>query len=150
MGLFSNLRKAQSTPDHEATARAVITPAVFIMGVDGSIDNSEINQLANSCAFSPIFAPIPGERTIQMIQEIANDFAKRTPGVVIPEAIRTMSPGLRETSLAIAMRVALADGRLDDAEKQTLVLLSKDMGISENATEVMFHVVSILQRGPDA
>lgn len=150
MGLFSNLRKAQATPSHEATARAVITPAVFIMGVDGSVDQSEIGQLANCCAFSPIFAPIPGERTIQMIKEIVDDFAARTPGVVIPEAINSMSPGLRETSLAIAMRIALADGRLDDAEKQTLVLLSKDMGISENATEVMFHVMTILQRGADA
>ena len=70
--------------------------------------------------------------------------------MVIREAIDQMSPGLRETSLAIAMRIALADGRLDDSEKQTLILLSQDMGISQNATEAMFAVVSILQRGPDA
>lgn len=150
MGLFSNLRKAQATPSHETTARAVITPAVFVMAVDGSVDNSEVAQLANSCSFSPIFAPIPGERTIQMINEIFQDIGKRTPNVVIREAIAQMSPSLRETSLAIAMRVALADGRLDESEQKTLVMLSQDMGISQNATEIMFHVVGILQRGPDA
>lgn len=150
MGLFSNLRKAQSTPSHEATARAVITPAVFVMAVDGSVDNSEVAQLGNSCSFSPIFAPIAPERTVEMIKEILQDIAARTPNVVIREAIDQMSPALRETSLAIAMRIALADGRLDDSEKNTLILLSQDMGISQNATEAMFAVVSILQRGPDA
>ena len=150
MGLFSSLRNAKATPQHEVTARAVITPAVFVMSVDGSVDMSEIRQLANSCAFSPIFAPIPGERIIEMINEIAADFLKRTPDVVIGEAINTLSPGLRETAMAIAMRVALADGRLDDAEKYSLIMLSKDMGISENNAEVMLHVMAILQRGPGA
>lgn len=150
MGLFSNLRKAQTAPNHEATARAVMTPAVFVMTVDGSIDKSEIVQLGNVCSFSPIFAPVSGERLVQMIEEIINDISARSPNVVIREAIGAMSPGLRETSLAMAMRIALADGRLDEAEKNTLVLLSQDMGISQQATEVMFHVVGILQRGPDA
>ena len=150
MGLFSNLRKAATAPDHEAKARAVLTPAVFVMTADGSIDDSEIAQLANSCAFSPIFAPVPGERVLAMIKEILQDFVDRTLHVVMPEAIAALSPGLRETSLAIAMRIALADGRLDEAEKQSLVLVSKDMGVSEQVTEVMFSVVAILQRGPDA
>lgn len=149
MGLFSNLRKMQTSPNQEVIARAVIAPAVLVMAADDSISDAEIGQLANSCAFSPIFAPIPPARSLEIVKEIARDFSVRGPRVVIEEAITQMSPGLRETALAIAMRVALADGRLDESERLTLIALSKDMGITEKVTEVMFHVVGILQRGPN-
>ncbi len=150
MGLFSNLRKAQATPNHEVTARAVVTPAIFIMHVDGSVDDAEIAQLVNSCSFSPIFAPIPGQRTKALLNEVLGDFAARSPSVVIGEAISTLSPALRETALLFAMRIALADGRLDDNEQAVLVKLSQDMGISQSTTEAMFAVVTMLQRSADA
>ena len=46
-GTFSRLRGKTKTPQQEAMARNPLIPSVFVMTVDGSLDKSEIVQLAN-------------------------------------------------------------------------------------------------------
>ncbi len=50
MALFSRLRGKMKTPQQEAMARNLLIPSIFVMTVDGSLDKSEIVQLANGCS----------------------------------------------------------------------------------------------------
>ena len=151
MGLFSKLRAAAPSGNQaEATARAVMTPSLLTMAIDGSVDDSELAQLSNVCAFSPIFHAIGGDRTQAMAVEIFADMKSRGAGPVMDEAISSLSPALRETALCFAMRIALADGTLDENEKNALIVMSRDMGIKPENVETMFAVISMMQRSAAA
>ena len=147
MALFSRLRGKTKTPQQEAMARNLLIPSVFVMTVDGSLDKSEIVQLANGCSFSPIFAGMPGEKIVAMIESILKELAGGNVDQIIPAAIEALPMGLRETSLAFAVRVAFADGQVHNNEAEVLKLLGQQMGVPQETFASMTQVMAMLQRG---
>ncbi len=106
MALFSRLRGKSKPPQQDIVARGVLAPSVFVMTVDGSLDRSELVQLANGCSFSPIFAGISGDKITGMIDDIREEFAKGDADQIIAAATDALPASLRETALAFAVRVA--------------------------------------------
>ena len=149
MGIFSKLRSAAGERD-DGIAKAVLTPAVSTMVADGSVDDAELAQLSNVCAFSPIFFNHDGESVSTLIKEIVEEIKEKNHDAVIGDAIAKLSPALRETALCFAMRLALADGRIDDGEKASLAQTAGHMQISVERFGQMFEVMAILQRPPSA
>ncbi|MEO0939821.1 MAG: tellurite resistance TerB family protein [Pseudomonadota bacterium] len=145
MALFSRLRGGSSAPD-TTIARAVLAPAVLTMAADGSIDQSETTQLANMCMFSPIFAPLGGDGVSKLIADILTDLQKRGADAVITEAVQTLSPALRETSFCFAMRVAMADGVMDEGEKNALSGTASRMELPQEVFQQIITVVGMMQR----
>ncbi len=147
MALFSRLRGKAKTPQQDAMARNLLIPSVFVMTVDGALDKSELVQLANGCSFSPIFAGMPGDKIVAMLESILNELAKGNVDQIIPAAIDAMPMALRETSLAFAVRVAFADGHVHKNEAEVLKLLAQQMGVSQDTFASISQVMAMLQRG---
>lgn len=130
----------------DAIARAVVVPAVFVMHADGSAHPSEMIQLANLCSFSPIFHSLGEARTQAVLEQVVHDVRGSDPRSVLDWAIALLSPALRETALLFAMRVAMANGDLEDDETQLLVGIAGDMGLPRSAFDTMFKVIAAMQR----
>ncbi|SLN62583.1 Tellurite resistance protein TerB [Falsiruegeria litorea R37] len=147
MGLFSKLRKA-ATARNDDLATAVLTPSVMTMVADGSTSKSEIVQLANLCGFSPIYAGYSSEVLVALVESVQRDLSKGDYQSIINRAKHQMSMPMRETAIAFAIRIAMADGHVDQSEREALIVLSHNFDIDPDKLVVMFDVISMLQRAP--
>lgn len=148
MGLFSKLRNSTPKVDNRLT-RSVLMPSVMTMISDGSVDDGELAQLANLCSFSPIFSGQSGETTMEMIKSLAQEIITGDLQALLDQAKNNMTMEMRETAVLFAMRIAMADGRIDDGERKALLVLGQHFEIPENKFMVMFEVIGILQRAPE-
>ena len=150
MSMFSRLRGASPVTPSDAIARAVITPMVSTMVADGSIDDSEIAQLGNVCSFSPIFFQIDQKGLIKMVRSILDEIRASGHDATIRAAAGKLSLALRETSFCFAARIAFADGRIDQGERNSLAQTAIHMQIAPEVCERIIEVVAMMQRPPSA
>lgn len=150
MSIFSRLRGAVRERPAEATARAVLTPAVSTMVADGSIDRSELTQLCNVCSFSPIFFQTSQKELEAMVGAVIDEIRRSGHDATIAAAARGLSPALRETALCFAMRIAFADGRVEEGERNSLARTATHMEIAMPTFEKIIEVVAMMQRPPNA
>ena len=149
MGLFSKLRGAASKRD-ETIARSVLTPSVSTAIGDGELNEAELAQLGNVVAFSPVFFEYDGKGLAELIKSIIEEIQANGHDATIGKAIAALSPALRETALCFAMRIALADGKIEDGEKASLAQTAAHMEIPLERFQQIFDVVAIMQRPPGA
>lgn len=145
MALFGRKKTADTKTD-SAIAKAILTPSVLAMIADGSIDNSEVHQLANLCGYSPIFASMAPDDTITLLNQILSDFNETGPMPVLMAASKALPMPLRETAFIFAARIALADGVLDEEEKKTLAVTARVLGLSKDSFDKILDVVLMMQR----
>jgi tellurite resistance protein len=148
MALFSRLRNAETPANSlDRIARAVLTPAVVVACADGKLERSETDQIVSMCSFNPIFQRIGAQRTGELIQELMRSTDYVT---LLKEAVAALDQPLRETAICFAIRVAIADGHLDDMEHKTLVAFAQQFGIGPDDYNRMLDVLVMLQRAPKA
>lgn len=147
MGLFSNLRKSASPSTQEATAKAVISLPLIVAAADGKLEESELHQIMNMCAFSPIFHEVGAETTQRLAKECLDEIVSDGgAGRLFAQAHNVLTPQLVETTMCFAIRTALADGHLDENEKTVLIGMGEKLGLSEGTFMKIFDVVVMMQR----
>ncbi|MFV2052347.1 tellurite resistance TerB family protein [Aliiroseovarius sp. YM-037] len=149
MGLFSKLRKSAPSAN-DTLAKAVLVPSVMTMISDGSVDDSELAQLANLCSFSPIFARQSPDTVLAMIKDVLGELQSSDIQAMIDRTKGQLTMPMRETAVLFAMRIAIADGRVDEGERKALLVLGQQFEIPESTFFVMFDVISMLQRAPES
>jgi tellurite resistance protein len=150
MGLFSSLRSgiAGRNPNDDI-ARSVLALPLMIAASDGKIDDSEMHQILNMCAYSPIFHAVGAQRTVDLGKAILTDLRAKGAEHVFAAATASLPPALRETALCFAIRTALADGSLSGDEKQMLIVMGERLGVAEATFVKIFEVMMMLQRRAD-
>ena len=143
MALFDKL--FASKPDTKI-ARAILIPSIGVMASDGRMDERELLQLNNVVSFSPIFSPLDGKTVTGLCSEILTSFKNRGARAVYAEAKAGLSPALRETAMCFALRIASADGRLDESEREALSYLAVEFEIPMETFEAMAMVLGMMQR----
>ncbi|MEM9344543.1 MAG: tellurite resistance TerB family protein [Pseudomonadota bacterium] len=147
MGLFSNLRKATNGVDTaEATAKAVLSMPLMVAAADGQIDDAEIHQILNMCAFSPIFHAVGAERTHKLAEEAVAVLKTKGAEALFTDVKDALSPNMVETAMCFAIRTSLADGRLDESEKTMLIAMGQRLGLPQDTFVKIFEVMMMLQR----
>ena len=131
-------------------ARAVLTPAVSTMISDGDINDWELAQLSNVCSFSPVFFEVDGDTMQGMVRAIIDEIRLQGHPETIKRAASSLSPKLRETALCFALRIALADGRIDEGEKNSISQTGYFMDIEPAVFDQILAVVAMMQRPPTA
>ncbi len=137
---------AASTGSDVSIAQSVLTPAVSTMIADGSVSEFELVQISNLCAFSPIFLPLGADRIHAMVKVIIDEIGSNGHAETIQRAAGALSPKLRETALCFAMRIALADGHVDEKEMNSLAQTGHFMEIEPSAFDKILSVVVMMQR----
>ena len=148
MGLFSKLRggdAAQSTQNEEI-ARGVLAMPFLVAASDGSVDKCEIDQILNMCAYSPIFHAVGADKTLALSKDIANQLHAEGATKVFARSAAALPAAQRETALCFAIRAALADGYVDQREKDMLVTMGEQLGVAPEKFMQIFEVMAMLQR----
>ena len=146
MGLFSNLRAGKVAVNHkEQIARAVLTIPVLTAAADGQIDDIEGFQLTSMAAFNPSLVELGGATFQRLIGEIARDIQARGFEPVFHDAAPQLQAEAAHTAIAFAVRIAMADGVLDDAEKKILVFMMDKLNISDDAFVQILNTMRIMQ-----
>lgn len=147
MALFSRLRGAAKQPDlKDDIARNVIAIPLLAAAADGEVSAPEMHDIANMCSFSPIFHAIGIERTQELVAAAFKDMQQLGIQGMVERANQTLAMPQRETAICFAIRVALADGVLEEDEKKMLLALGMHMEIPEEKFFQIFEVISMLQR----
>ncbi|SFT62207.1 tellurite resistance TerB family protein [Sedimentitalea nanhaiensis] len=148
MGLFSRLRSDDTGPADQASevARSVLSMPFLIAAADGRMDDTELHQILNISTYSPIFLSIGVERTLILARDIVRQLRAEGGQKVFERAAASLSPELRETALCFAIRIALADGRLDPGEQEMLIAMAKRLEIAEARCIQIFEVIAMMQR----
>ncbi|MEM9724455.1 MAG: tellurite resistance TerB family protein [Pseudomonadota bacterium] len=154
MGLFDRLRggggKGGEMPVlDDPVARAVLTPAISTMVGDGEINDAETAQINNLIAFSPIFQEHGPAAISAFIQTILAAIQKNGHEATIKEAAGELTMPLRETAMCFALRMALADGKIEDGEKASLSQTGHYMEIPPETFGKMLEILAMLQRPRD-
>ena len=147
-GIFKGGDKAPVGVMDDPIARAVLTPAVSTMVGDGEINEAENAQINNLIAFSPIFFNHGPAAITAYIQHILGQIAKNGHEATINAAAAELPQPLRETAMCFAIRMALADGVIEDGEKASLAQTGHHMDIPPETFGKMFEVLAMLQRAP--
>jgi uncharacterized tellurite resistance protein B-like protein len=93
MGLFSNLRgTAPAKAPSDTAARAVLTMPLMVAAADGKIEQSELDQILNMCAFSPIFQAIGVDRLLNLAKEIIADHRSQGAEATFAKVRAGMTP----------------------------------------------------------
>ncbi|MEO0621461.1 MAG: tellurite resistance TerB family protein [Pseudomonadota bacterium] len=145
MKYFERFRAATEASDPE-TARAVLVPAICTMLADGEVEDEEIAQLDNVCAFSPIFAGFDGDQMTALVQGVMDDVRAQGRQAVLEGAGSALTPALAETALCFAARIALADGQIEPGEKAALLKTGQVLRIETATFQKVLDVVSMMQR----
>ena len=145
LGLFSKL--TGSAPSQaQATARAVLTPALLVAISDGSIDQSEVDQIINGCMYNPIFHALGAKQTANLWNSILAECQSKGAEAVFAKAQAAMTPKLVETAMCFAVRTALADGHADKRELDMLSALGQRLGLPLETFENILNVMIMMQR----
>lgn len=137
------------TPRAQALARAILAPALSAMTADEDVSDVELVQLANACSFSPIFSEYDGETLLPLCETVMDDIAARGDTAVLADAAALLTPELRETAIAYAVRVVLADGLLRESEKHALSGIAAQFEIPDATFSAIVRVIAMLQRSAD-
>lgn len=152
MALFSRLRGQNSNQPNQLdqVARALLTPSVYVAAADGKLENSEIDQICSMCAFNPVFQTIGAARTHELIKDILAKFGHEDVKATFEQTAAALDQPMRETAIAFAIRVSIADGHLDEMEHKTMVAFAVQFGVEPEQFNKMLDVLAMLQRAPRA
>ncbi len=149
MGVFGK-RKSAVAVRNDLIAKAVITPAVSTMVSDGNVSQVELAQLSNMCSFSPVYFEFSQQELERMILEIMHEISSVGHHGAIQRAAVSLSPALRETALCFAMRIALADGVIEEGEKESLLITAATLQVDVQRFQQIFEFVVMMQRPSNA
>ncbi len=130
--------------------RAVLAVAVSAMVGDGEVNDAEIVQLGNICTLSPIFYGVTANEINEASKAVVDAIAYEGHEAVILRAAAHLSPDLRETAFAFAVRIVVADGVINDAEAAALNAIGGWLEIDVETGRRILDVMMIMQRGLDA
>lgn len=149
MGLFSKLR-GRGAPEDLNIGTAVMIPMVAAMLSDGSIDEDEVVQIRSICLVSPIFANNSRDKDTEIIlraiRMVEDEGAKITCG----KAANVLSPALRETALAFAVLLVMADGHIGQKEEQLIDNLVSWLSVDGDRAEIIVEVAALFRNGPES
>ena len=142
MGIFTAIREKPT----DRVARATLTLPLLIAAGEGRLAATELTRVSNICAYSPVFQAIGPARTREIALDLLDQIEEKGADALLARARRALPPRLRETALCLAIRTALAEGTLSDADYGAIKAMAQEMEIRPDTVARMFEVMVMLQR----
>jgi type IV secretory pathway VirJ component len=105
---------------------AICAIGVLMMTIDGEIANLEVSYLHE--ALEQLDRNL--EQIEQMYAKVMRILNQNGPGALFNAAMAGLAPEQKETAFEVAVRVALADKKVVDAENDCLVALAEKLNLS--------------------
>ncbi|MDE6040910.1 MAG: tellurite resistance TerB family protein [Muribaculaceae bacterium] len=141
MGLFdkafNNAPKAEPLNAQEAFAGIAIAMA----GADGSIAESEWDGIVNYIRRLRLYDNYSGPAFDKMFDKVFRILRNEGPAALVSAAVQGLPEDLKLTAFACAVDIALADGVVEDEEKEVINQLAEALQIPE---QVAIQIIEVL------
>lgn len=147
MGFFSKQRAAALALGPEETkARAMLGVAMIAAASDLRMDEAELDQMVVLCFLNPLLRGLGEKRCKELMVDVAGVLRSQGAKVLLEQAAAVLSPKQAETAICFASHVALTDGKMEDAEIGTLMVMAERLGVPQERFMMIFEVMVMLQR----
>ncbi len=131
----------------EPTQIGLLLPSIHAMVIDNRKQLPEQIQLYLMFMSSPVFDGVEPDAFVALVERLESEFVPLDPQQRldrIKACAEILSPNLRETAYAYAVRMIWADGMVGAAERALLDKLWQTMQIGEKRAAAIREVVEIL------
>jgi len=146
MGLFSFSKKPSSS-DTFTKQEAFLAIALATSAADGNIVEEEAKGMFAYLLQMRMFDGYTERQVVDMFKKLVNVLENEGIGGLVAIAKNSLPDDLRETAFACAVDIALADGVVEDSEKNLLEELQQALDVSEEIGEKILEVLMIKNRG---
>lgn len=143
MGLFDKLFQAAPEQTKLTQQEGFAGIAVAIAGADGSIASSEWDGIVNYIQRLRIYDNFSDQAFNKLFDKLFRILKSQGAGALVKASAEELSEELRLTAFACAVDIALADGVLEDSEKDIINQLASALAIPENTAVSIIEVMLI-------
>lgn len=147
MGLFDALFSGMET-------RSKLSPQESFAGIllaasasDGHISEDEFGSLITALFRMKLFERINEKQFKQVIDKLLGFLKKNGPDALVDGCVETLPPELKKAAFANACNIVLADGILDDDEKEFINVLKDKLNLESNLAKTIAQVMIIKNKG---
>lgn len=142
MGIFDKIlgpKDAEKLEKEEAFAAI----SLAIIAADGYISDEEAQSLAIDLAKRKFFDKYTAKQMNSIFQKLVKIIKNDGVEALVEKSRDSLPYELRETAFAVAIDLALADGHLDNSEKDILTKIQQHLGISDDVATKIIDVILV-------
>ncbi|MDY3068433.1 MAG: tellurite resistance TerB family protein [Parabacteroides sp.] len=143
MGLFDKIFQSVSEDTKLTQQEAFAGIAVAIAGADGSIAVSEWDGIVNYIRRLSIYDNFSGPAFDKLFDKLFKILKNKGVGALVKSSAEVLSDDLKLTAFACAVDIALADGVIEEEEKNVINELSEALEIPEKTAVSIIEVMII-------
>ena len=104
---------------------------------NGHVAESQIRKIRSILLWSPIFSDNSTEQDDQLLADAGAVLKELDVDHAVDRAVMALSDPLKTTALCFAFDLVYADGHVDDAEREFLLVLAKKMKMPAGVVEAI-------------
>ena len=131
MGLFDKIFKQVPEEDKLSKQEAFAGVALAMAGADGSISQSEWDGIVNYIRRLRLYDNFSGPAFDKMFDKLFRILKNQGASALVSASIGGLPEDLKLTAFACAVDIALADGVLEEEEKDIINQLAESLEIPE-------------------
>jgi tellurite resistance protein len=146
MGLFDKvlgIKEAEKLNKEESFAAITLSA----IAADGYITDEEAIGIITGLTKMKLFQNYDTNKMRAMFKKLLNIIRRQNIDALIKMSNENLSPEFRETAFAVATDLALADGTIDQSEKDILTKIQETLEISEDVAIKIIDVMLIKNKG---
>ena len=143
MGIFDKIFKAVPEEEKLTQQEAFAGIALAMAGADGSIAESEWAGIVNYIRRLRIYDNFSNPAFDKLFDKLFRILRNQGPGALVNASVEGLSEDLRLTAFACAVDIALADGVLEEEEKELINQMAESLEIPEQTAISIIEVMII-------
>lgn len=143
MGLFDKIFKQVPEEDKLSKQEAFAGVALAMAGADGSISQSEWDGIVNYIRRLRLYDNFSGPAFDKMFDKLFRILKNQGASALVSASIGGLPEDLKLTAFACAVDIALADGVLEEEEKDIINQLAESLEIPEQTAISIIEVLII-------
>ncbi|HYH69606.1 MAG TPA: tellurite resistance TerB family protein [Urbifossiella sp.] len=147
MGLFDNLFGGGESGKGVSKQEAFTGILLAAAAADGVIASEEARGLWNTIERMKLFSNFTPDKFNRMIENLLKILKRGGPELLIEKCVPELPDELRETAFANACDIVLADGVVEDEERELIEKLQNELEIPGDEAMDIVRVMVIKNRG---
>jgi tellurite resistance protein len=146
MGLFDMFTGADGKSAfgaHEGFAGILLAAAA----ADGHIADEEARGLWSAIERMKLFSSYTPDKFSKLMDTLLKVLKKGGPDALVEKCVPALPERLRSTAFCNAVDIVLADGTVEDEEKELIEKLQTALGVSDNDAKTIINVMIVKNRG---
>lgn len=143
MGLFDKIFKQVPEEDKLTKQEAFAGIALAMAGADGSISQSEWDGIVNYIRRLRLYDNFSGPAFDKMFDKLFRILKNQGASALVSASVVGLPEDMKLTAFACAVDIALADGVLEDEEKDIINQLAETLAIPEQTAVSIIEVLII-------